>query len=77
MNELNSTSSVSGMRKNPPYTDAFLAEVRVQGIEVAITELNQLAERSEKEASVAAKHHRPAALYLHLVAARLRKGDNQ
>lgn len=57
-----------------PATDAFLAEVRAQGVDAAIEELNQLAERSEKEAPIAAEHHRSAALYLHLLSAQLRKG---
>ncbi|MBD9978312.1 MULTISPECIES: hypothetical protein [unclassified Citrobacter] len=56
-----------------PATDAFLAEVRAQGVDVAISELNQLAERSEKEAPIAAEHHRSAALYLQLFAAQLRQ----
>ncbi|MDV1944438.1 eae-like domain protein [Enterobacter kobei] len=57
-----------------PATDAFLAEVRAQGVDAAIEELNQLAERSEKEAPIAAEHHRSAALYLQLLATQLRKG---
>lgn len=57
-----------------PATDAFLAEVRAQGVDAAIEELNQLAERSEKEAPIAAEHHRSAALYMKLFAAQLRKG---
>lgn len=59
---------------NMPATDAFLAEVRAHGVDAAIEELNQLAERSEKEAPIAAEHHRSAALYLHLLSAQLRKG---
>lgn len=59
---------------NTTATDAFLAEVRAQGVDGAIAELNQLAERSEKEAPIAAEHHRSAALYLQLFAAQLRKG---
>lgn len=55
-------------------TDAFLAEVRAKGVDAAIEELNQLAERSEKEAPIAAEHHRSAALYMKLFAAQLRKG---
>lgn len=55
-------------------TDAFLAEVRAQGVDIAISELNQLAQRSEKEAPIAAEHHRSAALYLQLFAAQLRNG---
>lgn len=64
------------MRGQPetPATDAFLAEVRAQGVDAAIEELNQLAERSEKEAPIAAEHHRSAALYMKLFAAQLRKG---
>ncbi|MDK9887848.1 hypothetical protein NVS08_20080 [Enterobacter kobei] len=57
-----------------PATDAFLAEVWAQGADAAIEELNQLAERSEKEAPIAAEHHRSAALYLQLLATQLRKG---
>ena len=56
-----------------PVTDAFLAEVRAQGVDIAIAELNQLAQRSEKEAPIAAEHHRSAALYLQLFAAQLRQ----
>ncbi|AXW97340.2 hypothetical protein [Cronobacter sakazakii] len=56
-----------------PATDAFLREVRAQGIDAASAELNQLAERSEKEAPIAAEHHRSAALYLQLLAAELRQ----
>ncbi|EOK5313053.1 hypothetical protein ACM6PP_004146 [Cronobacter sakazakii] len=57
-----------------PATDAFLREVRAQGIDAASAELNQLAERSEKDAPIAAEHHCSAALYLQLLAAELRKG---
>ncbi|PJD72421.1 hypothetical protein B9Q32_05430 [Enterobacter kobei] len=57
-----------------PATDAFLAEMRAQGVDAAIEELNQLAERSEKEAPIAAEHHRSAALYMKLFAAQVRKG---
>ncbi|HEY4436065.1 MAG TPA: hypothetical protein VGN40_07865 [Lelliottia sp.] len=57
-----------------PATDAILSEVRASGVDSAIAELNQLAERSEKEAPVAAEHHRSASLYLQLFAAQLRKG---
>ena len=57
-----------------PATAAFLAEVRASGVDIAIAELNQLAQRSEKEAPIAAEHHRSAALYLQLFAAQLRKG---
>jgi hypothetical protein len=53
-------------------TDSFLAEVRAQGVDIAIAELNQLAERSEK-APIAAEHHRSAAMYLRLFAAKLRR----
>lgn len=53
-------------------TGSFLAEQRARGVETAIVELNQLADRSEKEAPIAAGHHRSAALYLQLVAAELR-----
>ncbi|ENB7665325.1 hypothetical protein ABIN12_004137 [Enterobacter cloacae] len=60
-----------------PATDAFLAEVRAQGVDIAIAELNQLAQRSEKEAPIAAEHHRSAALYLQLFAAQLRQGAAQ
>ncbi|CAM7018626.1 hypothetical protein LEADMM068B1_18440 [Leclercia adecarboxylata] len=56
-----------------PATDDFLAEVRAQGVDVAISELNQLAERSEKEAPIAAEHHCSAAMYLQLFAAQLRQ----
>lgn len=57
-----------------PATDAFLAEVRAQGVDLAIAELNQLAERSEKEAPVGAGHHRSAALFLQLISTQLRNG---
>jgi len=57
-----------------PATDAILAEVRAGGVDSAIAELNQLAERSEKEAPVAAEHHRSASLYLQLFATQLRQG---
>lgn len=57
-----------------PATDAYLAEMRAQGVDAAIEELNQLAERSEKEAPIAAEHHRSAALYMKLFADQLRKG---
>ncbi|MCU6407865.1 hypothetical protein [Enterobacter quasiroggenkampii] len=57
-----------------PATDAFLAEVRAQGVDAAIEELNQLAERSEKEAPIAAENHRSAALYLQLLSTQIRKG---
>ncbi|EMM1483638.1 hypothetical protein RIM49_002369 [Enterobacter kobei] len=57
-----------------PATDAFLAEVRASAVDAAIEELNQLAERSEKEAPIAAEHYRSAALFFKLFAAQLRKG---
>lgn len=57
-----------------PATDSFLAELRAQGVDLAIAELNQLAERSEKEAPVGAGHHRSAALFLQLISTQLRKG---
>ncbi|HDR2323818.1 TPA: hypothetical protein QCH55_002256 [Enterobacter kobei] len=57
-----------------PNTDAFLAEVRAQGVDAAIEELNQLAERSEKEAPIAAGHYRSAALFFKLFADSIRKG---
>ncbi|MDK9585802.1 hypothetical protein [Lelliottia wanjuensis] len=53
--------------------DAILSEVRASGVDSAIAELNQLAERSEKEAPVAAEHHRSASLYLQLFATQLRQ----
>ncbi|WP_197086627.1 hypothetical protein [Citrobacter sp. BIDMC108] len=56
-----------------PAYKSFLAEVLAQGVDVSISELNQLAERSEKEAPIAAEHHRSAALYLQLFAAQLRQ----
>lgn len=65
------------IRVKTPATDAFLAEVRAQGVDGAIAELNQLAERSEKEAPIAAEHHRSAALYLQLFAAQLRQEASQ
>ncbi|ELY4091098.1 hypothetical protein SMY41_003891 [Cronobacter sakazakii] len=65
--------SVYVMNKTPA-TDAFLREVRAQGIDAASAELNQLAERSEKDAPIAAEHHCSAALYLQLLAAELRQG---
>ncbi|HDS4485625.1 TPA: hypothetical protein QH537_002363 [Enterobacter hormaechei subsp. steigerwaltii] len=55
-------------------TDAFLAEVRESVVNGAIEELNQLVERSEKEAPIAADHYRSAALYLKLFADQHRKG---
>lgn len=60
-----------------PAYQAFLTEVRAQGVDAAIEELNQLAERSEKEAPIAAEHHRSAALYMKLFAAQVRKGVQQ
>ncbi|WP_421355311.1 hypothetical protein [Pseudocitrobacter faecalis] len=60
-----------------PAYQAFLAEVRAHGVDIAIAELNQLAQRSEKEAPIAAEHHRSAALYLQLFAAQLRQGAAQ
>ncbi|EPL3245910.1 hypothetical protein ACLO7L_15190 [Enterobacter hormaechei] len=57
-----------------PAYKSFLAEVRAHGVDIAIAELNKLAQRSEKEAPIAAEHHRSAALYLQLFAAQLRKG---
>lgn len=56
-----------------PATDAFLAEVRANAVEDAIAELKQLAERSEREAPIAAEHHHSAALYLQLFASQLRQ----
>ncbi|WP_220709044.1 hypothetical protein [Citrobacter portucalensis] len=56
-----------------PATDAFMAEVRAQGVDIAIAELKQLAHRSEKEAPIAAEHHRSAALYLQLFSSQLRQ----
>ncbi|RWT35621.1 hypothetical protein DN464_25925 [Enterobacter cloacae] len=61
-------------KRETPATDAFLAEVWAQGVDAAIEELNQLAERSEKEAPIAAEHYRSAALYMKLFAAQVRKG---
>lgn len=60
-----------------PATDAFLAEVRAQGVDIAIAELKQLAHRSEKEAPIAAEHHRSAALYLQLFSSQLRQEPAQ
>ncbi|ELY2676725.1 hypothetical protein QMW77_18290 [Cronobacter sakazakii] len=57
-----------------PAIDAFLREVKASGIDAASAELNQLAERSKKEAPIAAEHHRSAALYLQLFAGHLRQG---
>lgn len=57
----------------PAYQN-FLAEVRAQGVDAAIEELNQLAERSEKEAPIAAGHYRSAALFFKLFADSIRKG---
>lgn len=57
-----------------PATNSFLAELRAQGVDLAIAELNQLAERSEKDAPVGAGHHRSAALFLQLISTQLRKG---
>ena len=61
-------------RVHTSATDSFLCEVRAEGVDFAIAELNQLAERSEKEAPVGAGHHRSAALFLQLISAQLRKG---
>lgn len=60
-----------------PAYKSFLAEVRAHGVDIAIAELNQLAQRSEKEAPIAAEHHRSAALYLQLFATQLRQGAAQ
>lgn len=60
-----------------PATDTFLAEVRAQGVDIAIAELKQLAHRSEKEAPIAAEHHRSAALYLQLFSSQLRQEPAQ
>ncbi|MGV3884984.1 hypothetical protein ACV8SN_20090 [Citrobacter portucalensis] len=60
-----------------PATDAFLAEVRAQGVDIAIAELKQLAHRSEKEAPIAAEHHRSAALYIQLLSSQLRQEPAQ
>lgn len=60
-----------------PAYDAFLAEVRAQGVDIAIAELKQLAHRSEKEAPIAAEHHRSAALYLQLFSSQLRQEPAQ
>lgn len=62
------------IKAETPSTDAFLAEVRAQGVDGAIKELNQLAERSEKEAPIAAEHYRSAALFFKLFADQVRKG---
>lgn len=62
------------IRVDTAATDAFLAEVRASAVDAAIEELNQLAERSEKEAPIAAEHYRSAALFFKLFAAQLRKG---
>lgn len=62
------------MNIETPATDAFLAEVQAQGVDAVIEELNQIAERSEKDAPIAAGHHRAAALFLKLFADQLRKG---
>ena len=62
------------IKAETPATDAFLAEVRASAVDAAIEELNQLAERSEKEAPIAAEHYRSAALFFKLFAAQLRKG---
>ncbi|WP_052259175.1 hypothetical protein [Enterobacter roggenkampii] len=69
-----SVTNAAQVLSETPATDSFLAEVRAQGVDAAIEELNQLAERSEKEAPIAAEHHRSAALYLQLLATQLRKG---
>ncbi|WP_258538210.1 hypothetical protein [Enterobacter mori] len=57
-----------------PAHQNFLAEVRVSAVDAAIEELNQLAERSEKEEPIAAEHYRSAALFLKLFADSIRKG---
>ena len=75
VSEVNMYVSRDVNAENPfKQTDAFLAEVQAQGVDIAIEELNQLVERSEKEAPIAAEHHSSAALYLQLFAAQLRKG---
>ncbi|MEG5564311.1 hypothetical protein UXQ08_12315 [Enterobacter ludwigii] len=57
-----------------PVTATFLAELRASVVDGAIEELNQLAERNDKEAPIAADHYRSAALYLKLFADQPRKG---
>lgn len=57
-----------------PVTATLLAELRASVVDGAIEELNQLAERSDKEAPIAADHYRSAALYLKLFADQTRKG---
>ncbi|MCE1523650.1 hypothetical protein LWU38_10060 [Enterobacter hormaechei] len=66
--------NADGYEPETPATDAFLAEVRESVVNGAIEELNQLVERSEKEAPIAADHYRSAALYLKLFADQHRKG---
>lgn len=78
VSEINAYVSRDVEAENPfKETDAFLAEVRASAVEGVIAELKQLAERSEREAPIAAEHHRSAALYLQLFAAQLRQGAAQ
>ncbi|WP_050860495.1 hypothetical protein [Enterobacter cloacae] len=65
---------LEAIKPETPATASFLAEVRAQGVDAAIEELNQLAERSEKEAPIAAGHYRSAALFFKLFADSIRKG---
>ena len=55
-----------------PATDAIIAALRAEGVEMAADELFALAERSKDEAPVAAEHAHAAALFIKLIAAQLR-----
>lgn len=58
--------------KASPATDAILASLRAEGVEMAVEELIALAERSKSEAPVSAEHTYAAALFIKLIAAQLR-----
>ncbi len=66
------------LRIEIPATDAFLNAVRAEGVDLAVNELKSLAKRSMDEAPHAAEHSHADALYLMLLAAKLRaqKGDS-
>lgn len=57
-----------------PATDAAIAYLKAQGVDLSANELKALAERSRAEAPVAAEHIHSAALYLMTIAAELRAG---
>lgn len=55
-----------------PATDAILASLRAEGVEMAVEELIALAERSKAESPLAAEHAHTSALFVKLIAAQLR-----